>query len=98
MRRCLSRCRFSVGEGEFVSLLGPSGCGKSTILNLLAGILKPDGGEMYVDDERITGMNAHFAYMPQNDLLFPCRLYLKMSACTRGCTALSRQRARGRWN
>ena len=71
------RVSFSVGEGEFVSLLGPSGCGKSTILNLLAGILKPDGGEMYVDDERITGMNAHFAYMPQNDLLFPWQTILK---------------------
>lgn len=68
---------FEVAEGEFVSLLGPSGCGKSTILNLLAGILKPDGGEMYVDGARITGMNAHFAYMPQNDLLFPWQTILK---------------------
>ncbi len=68
---------FEVGEGEFVSLLGPSGCGKSTILNLLAGILKPDGGELFVDGERITGMNAHFAYMPQNDLLFPWQTILK---------------------
>ena len=35
---------FDVAAGEFVSILGPSGCGKSTILNLLAGILTPEGG------------------------------------------------------
>lgn len=68
---------FSVEEGEFVSILGPSGCGKSTILNLLAGILVPEGGEMRVDGQRIEGMNTHFAYMPQNDLLFPWKTIIQ---------------------
>lgn len=68
---------FSVEEGEFVSILGPSGCGKSTVLNLLAGILKPEGGEMRVDGRCIEGMNAHFAYMPQNDLLFPWKTIIQ---------------------
>ncbi len=35
-----------VDAGEFVSLLGPSGCGKSTALRLIAGLLKPDAGEI----------------------------------------------------
>ncbi|HWU54188.1 MAG TPA: ATP-binding cassette domain-containing protein, partial [Rhizomicrobium sp.] len=35
---------FTVGAGEFVSLLGPSGCGKSTALRLVAGLLQPDSG------------------------------------------------------
>lgn len=68
---------FSMEEGEFVSILGPSGCGKSTILNLLAGILKPESGEMRVDGQSIRGMNAHFAYMPQNDLLFPWKTIIQ---------------------
>lgn len=62
---------FSVGEGEFVSLLGPSGCGKSTILKLLTGVLKKQGGTIQVDGQEISEPAGHFAYMPQNDLLFP---------------------------
>ena len=35
-------------RGEFLTLLGPSGCGKTTSLNLVAGLLKPDGGTIYL--------------------------------------------------
>lgn len=41
-------------EGEFVCLLGPSGCGKTTALQLIAGILAPDRGEIYLGDRAIT--------------------------------------------
>lgn len=68
---------FSVEEGEFVSILGSSGCGKSTALNLLAGILTPEAGQMRVDGQLIRGMSGHFAYMPQNDLLFPWKTILQ---------------------
>ncbi len=37
---------FAVGPGEIVCLLGPSGCGKTTLLNLLAGLLEPDAGQI----------------------------------------------------
>ena len=74
---------FSVEEGEFVSILGPSGCGKSTILNLLAGILTPDGGWMRVDGRDSLGRSAHFAYMPQNDLLFPWKT-IAQNVCLHG--------------
>ena len=74
---------FSVDEGEFVSILGPSGCGKSTILNLLAGILEPEGGEMRLDGRPILGMSGRFAYMPQNDLLFPWKTILD-NVCLHG--------------
>jgi iron(III) transport system ATP-binding protein len=43
-----------VGDGEFLSLLGPSGCGKTTTLQLLAGFLVPDGGEIRLDDRLIS--------------------------------------------
>ena len=61
---------FHIMPGEFVSVLGTSGGGKSTLLNLLAGTLTPDSGEMRVDGAPITGLSSHFAYMPQRDLLF----------------------------
>jgi ABC-type nitrate/sulfonate/bicarbonate transport system ATPase subunit len=44
----LDRCDTTLGTGEFVVLLGPSGCGKSTLLLILAGLLKPTGGEVRV--------------------------------------------------
>ena len=86
---------FSVAEGEFVSILGASGCGKSTILNLLAGILKPDAGEMRVDGAPIRGMSARFAYMPQNDLLLPWKTILQ-NVCLHGRLHGAERRARDR--
>lgn len=74
---------FEVEAGEFVSILGPSGCGKSTVLNLLAGILIPEGGSMLVDGAPIKGMSSRFAYMPQNDLLFPWKTIMQ-NVCLHG--------------
>ncbi len=42
-----------VAEGEIVAVTGPSGCGKSTLLHCLAGILRPDAGEVVWRDQRI---------------------------------------------
>ncbi len=41
-------------DGEVMALLGPSGCGKTTTLQLLAGFLKPDGGEIRVGDRVVS--------------------------------------------
>lgn len=43
-----------VADGEVMALLGPSGCGKTTTLHLLAGFLKPDGGEIRVGDRLLS--------------------------------------------
>lgn len=67
----LDHVSLQVKTGEFVSLIGASGCGKSTLLNVLSGVLKPQAGTYAVDGVTIEGMSHHFAYMPQNDLLFP---------------------------
>jgi multiple sugar transport system ATP-binding protein len=46
-----------IKSGEFVSLLGPSGCGKSTTLNMVAGLLEPTSGRIFVGDEDITDIS-----------------------------------------
>lgn len=68
---------FSIREGEFVSLLGPSGCGKSTLLKLLTGVIAPEKGRILTDGQEIRGITEHFAYMPQDDLLFPWKTILE---------------------
>jgi putative spermidine/putrescine transport system ATP-binding protein len=47
-----------VERGEFVSLLGPSGCGKTTTLRLVAGLLAPDEGEIWLEGQRISHLPA----------------------------------------
>jgi putative ABC transport system ATP-binding protein len=42
-------------RGEFAAVMGPSGCGKSTLLNMVAGLDRPDEGEITLDGEVITG-------------------------------------------
>ncbi|HYN97364.1 MAG TPA: ABC transporter ATP-binding protein [Pilimelia sp.] len=43
----------AVDEGEIVAVTGPSGCGKSTLLHVLAGVLRPDAGEVHYQGQRI---------------------------------------------
>ena len=57
--------------GEFISVLGPNGAGKSTLLKVLAGLLKPDGGQVLLDSERLASISlrrlaSRRAYLPQN--------------------------------
>ncbi|MBR4077432.1 MAG: ABC transporter ATP-binding protein [Oscillospiraceae bacterium] len=75
-KRILENLNLTVRSGEFVALIGPSGCGKSTLLNILAGVLSPECGEIYVDGSPVTGVSSHFAYMPQSDLLLPWKTIL----------------------
>jgi putative ABC transport system ATP-binding protein len=49
----LAGLSFDIAQGEFVALMGPSGSGKSTLLNLIAGIDKPDSGQLRVAGEDI---------------------------------------------
>ena len=46
---------FQVKQGEFIAIVGPSGCGKSTFMKLTTGLKKPSRGEIFVDNQPVTG-------------------------------------------
>lgn len=62
-----------LNQGEFVTILGPSGCGKSTLFNVIAGLLTPEMGKVFVNDVEVTGQTGIVSYMYQKDLLLPWR-------------------------
>jgi nitrate/nitrite transport system ATP-binding protein len=61
----------SVQEGDFVSIIGYSGTGKSTLINLIAGLLKPDTGTASMDGQIITGPGPERGIVFQNYSLLP---------------------------
>jgi len=67
----LTPTSFTVGSGEFVSLVGPSGCGKSTTLYMIAGLDSPTGGEILLDGASVSGPGADRGMVFQHYTLFP---------------------------
>lgn len=53
----LNNINLNIKEGEFIALMGPSGSGKTTLLNLIAGIDRPDKGEISINGTNISAMN-----------------------------------------
>ncbi len=94
----LAPTSLTISQGSFVAIVGPSGCGKSTLFNVIAGLLKPDAGEVRLGDSVVTGATGHVGYMLQKDLLVPWRTVIDnitMAArLTRRVTAEDREEAR----
>jgi sulfonate transport system ATP-binding protein len=67
----LDRVSLNVAEGEFVCLVGASGCGKTTMLNIIAGLEKPDSGTVRADGKPVTGPGRERLVMFQEPALFP---------------------------
>jgi lipopolysaccharide export system ATP-binding protein len=65
-----------VKSGEIVGLLGPNGAGKTTTFYTVCGLIKPSSGEIFLDDENITGLPLHkralkgIGYLPQESSIF----------------------------
>ena len=60
-----------LNKGELISLVGVSGSGKTTLFNIIAGLLKPDKGKVFLKGQDITGISGKVSYMLQKDLLLP---------------------------
>jgi iron complex transport system ATP-binding protein len=70
-RTILREVSLQAHAGEFIAVLGPNGAGKSTLLKVLAGLLKPDAGNLLLDSERLASvplrrLASRRAYLPQN--------------------------------
>src|SRR4051812_38690323 len=71
--RAIQNVSLSIERGEFVAVVGRSGSGKSTILNLIAGLIRPDGGSVFYDGKYVSRVNNNVGYMTQRDNLVPWR-------------------------
>jgi len=52
-RAVVQSLSLDVAAGESIAVLGPSGCGKTTVLRLIAGLERPDAGEVWIDDRQV---------------------------------------------
>jgi ABC-type Fe3+/spermidine/putrescine transport system ATPase subunit len=70
----LDNISLEVHDKEYFALLGPSGCGKTTLLRLIAGLIKPDSGEIYIGDKRVDDVppeDREIGFVFQTFALFP---------------------------
>jgi NitT/TauT family transport system ATP-binding protein len=69
----LSDISATIADGEFVAIVGPSGCGKTTLLNILAGLIRFDTGDVAIDGRPIAGPGPDRAVVFQHASLLPWR-------------------------
>jgi putative spermidine/putrescine transport system ATP-binding protein len=70
----LNEIALSIEDGEYVCVLGPTGAGKTTLLRIIAGLLEPDEGEIYIAGKRVNHLppeDRDTVYMFQQYALFP---------------------------
>src|SRR5512136_739414 len=70
----LENINLEVHDQEYFSLLGPSGCGKTTLLRLIAGLIEPDSGEIWIGDKRVDAVppeDRDIGFVFQTFALFP---------------------------
>jgi lipopolysaccharide export system ATP-binding protein len=75
-KRVVKSISLDIQSGDVVGLLGPNGAGKTTTFYMIIGMVKPDGGQVYLDDEDITGYPMYMrarkgvGYLPQETSIF----------------------------
>ena len=79
-KKILTGVSFSAEKGKVCAVIGPNGAGKSTLLKLIAGLLKPETGDIRVDGEDVTVMGGkerakHVAYLPQSTNVVPSSVF-----------------------
>lgn len=73
----LNGVNLDIKENEFICVVGPSGCGKSTLLNIIAGLLEPTSGSVFLDGKKIEGTGVERGVVFQGYALFPWRTVLQ---------------------
>jgi ATP-binding cassette subfamily C protein len=115
---CLDRVSFGYGEqpvlrnasfdfpaGSFTGIVGPSGVGKTTVVDLVIGLLRPQAGEVYVDDLPLAEINVRswrrmIGYVPQETLLLHDTVLINVTLGDRDLTEEDAEwalRAAGAW-
>lgn len=75
-RTVVNHVSVNVKQGEIVGLLGPNGAGKTTTFYMVVGLIRPDEGDVYLNDQRITGLPMYkraqmgIGYLPQEASVF----------------------------
>jgi nitrate/nitrite transport system ATP-binding protein len=67
----LRNIHLSIENGEFVAIVGYSGAGKTTLISMIAGLVKPDSGEITLDGRKVTGPGPDRGVVFQNYSLLP---------------------------
>lgn len=60
-----------IARGEFVSVFGPNGCGKSTLINMIAGLIVPDDGEILFGGKTLAATKIGYVFQNYREALFP---------------------------
>jgi lipopolysaccharide export system ATP-binding protein len=75
-RKVVNRVNLDVKQGEIVGLLGPNGAGKTTSFYMITGLIQPDYGKIFIDEDEITKLAMYkrarrgIAYLPQEASIF----------------------------
>ncbi len=60
--RAVDGATLSIARSSITGLIGPNGAGKTTLFNVIAGVLKPTSGQVFMEDEDITGLPPHVLF------------------------------------
>jgi NitT/TauT family transport system ATP-binding protein len=60
-----------IPRGELIAVFGPNGCGKSTLINMIAGLVPPDAGEILFDGMRLSEIKFGYVFQNYREALFP---------------------------
>lgn len=84
-RTVVNDISFEVNKGEVVGLLGPNGAGKTTTFYMVVGLVKPNGGQVFLGDTELTNVpmnvraKAGIGYLPARKRLFSENFLLKIT-------------------
>src|SRR5437763_5414591 len=62
---------FDIPRGKLISVFGPNGCGKSTLINMIAGLVPPDAGEVLFDGQPLSKIRFGYVFQNYREALFP---------------------------